>query len=401
MKTDCDVIRDLLPLYEDEVCSEKSRDLVREHLEECQACLELLNQLHETEIENELKEEKVSVIEYGTRRFRRRFVMIGFLIALFFMIIIFNPLVKNLTTNAICFFADRNNRFDICNKIGCRIGSVLGMPESQYSLGHDLLQKAFYFEGKKSDRLKAKGLAFLMAAAEKGHPQAQSDLGSYYSRGIYVEKDDAKSFMWFQRAAEQGWPPAWCGLGLCYLWGKGVEQDQSEAVKWFKKAADQVSYSTYWLGYCYFNGEGVSQDKQTAANLYQKAADERNPKAEFALAQCYFNGEGVPQDKETAVDLYLKAANHNNTQAQFALAQCYFDGEGVEPNSVEAVYWLRSSAEGGLSEGQIAFAKRLAKGDGVEKNLQEAVIWFKKAAEQGNEEAKEALKELEAGIETE
>lgn len=34
----CDVIQDLLPLYEDDCCSEKSRSLVEEHLKECMDC---------------------------------------------------------------------------------------------------------------------------------------------------------------------------------------------------------------------------------------------------------------------------------------------------------------------------------------------------------------------------
>ena len=35
MKTPCNVIRDLLPLYHDGVCSPESRQLVEEHLEKC------------------------------------------------------------------------------------------------------------------------------------------------------------------------------------------------------------------------------------------------------------------------------------------------------------------------------------------------------------------------------
>ena len=77
MKTDCDVIRDLLPLYTDEACSEKSRDLVNEHLQECPACQEVLRKLQETEIENDLRSEKNEVIEYGIRRFKRRSAAIG------------------------------------------------------------------------------------------------------------------------------------------------------------------------------------------------------------------------------------------------------------------------------------------------------------------------------------
>ena len=45
-KTDCDIIKDLLPLYEDNICSEKSKDLIEEHLIECEDCREYLESLH-------------------------------------------------------------------------------------------------------------------------------------------------------------------------------------------------------------------------------------------------------------------------------------------------------------------------------------------------------------------
>ena len=38
MKYPCDLIRDLLPLYQDGVCSEESRAAVEEHLRECPSC---------------------------------------------------------------------------------------------------------------------------------------------------------------------------------------------------------------------------------------------------------------------------------------------------------------------------------------------------------------------------
>lgn len=40
MKHECEVIRDLLPLYQDGVCSDKSREIVEEHLSECAECIE-------------------------------------------------------------------------------------------------------------------------------------------------------------------------------------------------------------------------------------------------------------------------------------------------------------------------------------------------------------------------
>ena len=43
MKTNCKIIEDLLPLYTDEVCSDESKRLVEEHLEECDSCSAKLN----------------------------------------------------------------------------------------------------------------------------------------------------------------------------------------------------------------------------------------------------------------------------------------------------------------------------------------------------------------------
>ena len=77
MKTDCEVIRDLLPLYADNACSTKSRTLVEEHLQECPDCRELVSRILKTEIEDTLHSEKESVIEYGVRQLRRRSTIVG------------------------------------------------------------------------------------------------------------------------------------------------------------------------------------------------------------------------------------------------------------------------------------------------------------------------------------
>lgn len=38
MKISCEIIRDLLPLYHDGVCSEESKELVEEHVAYCEEC---------------------------------------------------------------------------------------------------------------------------------------------------------------------------------------------------------------------------------------------------------------------------------------------------------------------------------------------------------------------------
>lgn len=46
-KIPCDIIRDLLPLYADQVCSEKSKDMIEMHLSECEECRVYLESLSE------------------------------------------------------------------------------------------------------------------------------------------------------------------------------------------------------------------------------------------------------------------------------------------------------------------------------------------------------------------
>ena len=48
MKYDHNVIKDLLPLYIDDVLSDSSRQIVDEHLDECEDCREYLNDLKES-----------------------------------------------------------------------------------------------------------------------------------------------------------------------------------------------------------------------------------------------------------------------------------------------------------------------------------------------------------------
>ena len=42
MKISCEIIKDLLPLYHDSVCSRESKDMVDEHLSYCNNCREEL-----------------------------------------------------------------------------------------------------------------------------------------------------------------------------------------------------------------------------------------------------------------------------------------------------------------------------------------------------------------------
>ena len=97
MNKECEVIRDLLPLYVDDVCSGTSRELIEEHLQDCPECSAILEKIRKNEIENNLREEKEQVIEYQAKRFKRRSTTVGSVVSGLFMIPILICLIINLS----------------------------------------------------------------------------------------------------------------------------------------------------------------------------------------------------------------------------------------------------------------------------------------------------------------
>lgn len=98
MNRECEIIRDLLPLYVDDACSASSRGIVDEHLKECADCSAFLEQIRSSELENDLREEKALVIKNQARRFKRRSAAVGSVISALFMIPILVCLIVNLTS---------------------------------------------------------------------------------------------------------------------------------------------------------------------------------------------------------------------------------------------------------------------------------------------------------------
>ncbi|MBR6406529.1 MAG: zf-HC2 domain-containing protein [Lachnospiraceae bacterium] len=98
MKYNCNLIRDLLPLYQDQVVSEESAAVVREHLLECPDCRALLRRMEGAEIESAVAAEKQEVLREQNKYFKRKSTLAGTIIAGIFMIPILVCLIVNLAT---------------------------------------------------------------------------------------------------------------------------------------------------------------------------------------------------------------------------------------------------------------------------------------------------------------
>jgi uncharacterized protein len=186
--------------------------------------------------------------------------------------------------------------------------------------------------------------ASIKAAAVRGDPQAEIELGSFYLVGAAgLPKDPAAAVGWYRTAADQGYTRAEFQLGLVYATGlSGANADPGQAVSWFRKAADQGDItSMHTLAMAYQNGlYGVVRDPAQAMAWYLKAANAGDPSALSALASIYAGGEGVAEDPVQAVYWYRKAAEHGDPNAAANLASAYAAGKGTAQDDVQAYVWM-------------------------------------------------------------
>ena len=90
MKISCDVVRDLLPLYIDCVCSDDSKRLIEEHLKECEACNEEYHLLTDHTYLNESDIDDVKIVEAASKvikKEKRKSFIIGEIVLIFVVII--------------------------------------------------------------------------------------------------------------------------------------------------------------------------------------------------------------------------------------------------------------------------------------------------------------------------
>lgn len=88
-KKECDIIKDLLPSYADEICSEASREWIEAHLAECGECRETMEKLKHTEISAQKLE--LEQLEAGKKvirqNLRRSILSLGLCLLMAFLII--------------------------------------------------------------------------------------------------------------------------------------------------------------------------------------------------------------------------------------------------------------------------------------------------------------------------
>ena len=185
-----------------------------------------------------------------------------------------------------------------------------------------------------------------------GHePEALLALGTIYQRGLGVPKDEVRAQNYFDEwvrgymlKAEQGDPEAQYQMGLYFTDGLRHAADDERAIFWYEKSAGQdyvkaleALSSFYTLG-----GSTIKPDPKKAAEVFQHLVRiyERNARngdvdALLALGDIYQSGVGVPQDYSKAVGYLILAIEKNSPAAMLTLADLLDSGVVVNRVSYE------------------------------------------------------------------
>jgi hypothetical protein len=110
-------------------------------------------------------------------------------------------------------------------------------------------------------------LRIWMETAQGGDPEAMTNVGEIYERGMGVPPDFAAAAQWYQKAADKGYSRALFNLGTMYEQGLGVEQDQLKALNLYRQA---------W---------GIKEDNVIFASAAQREQDELRKQLEEAIAE--------------------------------------------------------------------------------------------------------------------
>ena len=198
MKYPCDLIKDLLPLYHDGVCSADSAAAVEAHLKECASCQAYYQTMCSTEAtlappENRAEEvQKAASFRAVRRKLFKKQILLVLACFLIVMVIAAASIASLRHTQQIIAYEDNIT-------ISLREGDLVGrLSGSTYQHAHSVTVTAsqagqekeyvfFYLQNSKWDQLTARSQSFseyTICPAEKGADDIDA---VYYYTGVYTD----------------------------------------------------------------------------------------------------------------------------------------------------------------------------------------------------------------------
>ena len=203
-------------------------------------------------------------------------------------------------------------------------------------------------------------LNWLIKAAEAGEPRGQSQLASFYRKGIIVTKDVSKALYWYKEAIKNDSDSARYNLANLYLDGlEGVTKNIDKAMSLYLTAANRGhDDSKVALGGIYYSDKYGQKNEQQAFYWLNAAASNGNSYGKTGLASCYRYGVGTDIDYKKALNLYQYSADFNNDPtSRYRLAEMHMLGLGTKVDLKKAREIFLQLGNDGYPDGTTAVAQ--------------------------------------------
>jgi len=167
----------------------------------------------------------------------------------------------------------------------------------------------------------------LVPLADAGNAEAQTLIGVFFARGLYVDRDDHIAFRWHQKAAAQDYPEALYYLSEWHSDSLVGQQDRRKAMQYRRKSA-QLGYARaqYAMGNAHLQGILAAKDPSEAVSWYERSAKQGHAPAQMQLANLYSAGIGVKKDESAAFQWISRAAATNYKPAMDVMVRIYKEG---------------------------------------------------------------------------
>eukprot|EP01105_Mastigella_eilhardi_P026687 TRINITY_DN782_c0_g1_i10.p1 TRINITY_DN782_c0_g1~~TRINITY_DN782_c0_g1_i10.p1 ORF type:complete len:328 (+),score=52.05 TRINITY_DN782_c0_g1_i10:549-1532(+) len=217
-----------------------------------------------------------------------------------------------------------------------------------------------------------RGLRLMKEAACAGNPEAQFQVGNFYSRDNHMADPDA-CLAWYRRACTWSERAAWA------LYCKEPDDSPGE-LQWLQLAAKQGNFKAMSvMARLYKMGcGGVQQDVARSDQIVQELVTS-GAEAHHSLAQFY----AAVGEEQAAVHWLTRAAEEGLPDAQDDLGNMYYSGLWVEQDGCEAVRLFSLAAVAGCSRAMYNLGKAHASRLRVARDRREAIRWVRLAAANG------------------
>jgi len=183
-----------------------------------------------------------------------------------------------------------------------------------------------------------KAFTYLIAAANKGLPEAWAELGACYLAGLGVEPDEAKAHDLLEKAALKNEANAQMNLYILMRDKAQTGEEKKDALYWLNQAVENnVPSALFETGTLYYHGLVHEQDLKKAFEYFSKAADAGSAEGFSMLGTMYHLGQGVNHDLKKAAEFFEKAAELGSITGLYNLGNAYMGGLGVEQDYEDAI----------------------------------------------------------------